>query len=844
MIARLLISLIWLFCPLFLTAQSKLFEKSEAYLSRHDIVYLDPDYNGFNGFPLGNGDMGGMLWLSKTGIDIQINKIDLYDVPKDGAMTLRSAGRVHLDFGIPCFDYLYLKDFQARLSLQDALSTISSNTPFSNLKIESWVNKKSNLWILDCSIDNNNSSSAFSPSVSIQRWGSRDFGGWYGGYSRNVSEGLGNAKANISGKDIILQDTFEGGLSFCMACRVVSADNEPSLLSDREGVIRMKMDTKKHFQVYISIATSNESANPVLLAKRILDDAESKEIVPLKRAHLEWWHSFWMKSFVHIGNDYLENIYYLRRYIMASSSSGRYLAPFNGGLWTWNKDIRQWVTPHHWNTQESYWGLAEQNDCELIRPYIDTYFRLMPQAEAYAAKRGIKNAILWTEAHDFAGKMVSAQWNNMVNNFTPASQMASIFWDYYQYTDNKACLQDTVYPFMKKTAEFYLQYLKWNAKKNEYYIFPSQPYEHEHNSGLKNCITDRYMIESLFNHCIIAARILKMDSDKIAAWKHVIDHLWQPPVLNVPGIGELFGLAYKEDDSLYPSPDEYSKFQFYHFDAHTTAVFPADVLGLDQKGTRYFSIAQRIAMRHPAQVNAITPGPIVSARLGLADKASEHLVNMVSYLQHFNQGLFYNLDHWHKLSRYSTQVDSSALITQRDYIFDLRAVYNRSDAGKSGLWAYPFVQCGMETLGIFGATVNEMLMQCHEGKIRIFPATPSSWESAFTLLARGAFIVSSCKDKNNVIHGVEILSLHGNKCRIQNPWGGKKIVITQGKNKIHYKQDRKQVISFDTVKDATYLIQVSDTGGQIKMFFPSFTNQKPKHLSEATLGKERTFNKP
>ena len=158
MIARLLISLIWLFCQLFLTAQSKLFEKSEAYLSRHDIVYLDPDYNGFNGFPLGNGDMGGMLWLSKTGIDIQINKIDLYDVPKDGAMTLRSAGRVHLDFGIPCFDYLYLKDFQARLSLQDALSTISSNTPFSNLKIESWVNKKSNLWILDCSIDNNNSS--------------------------------------------------------------------------------------------------------------------------------------------------------------------------------------------------------------------------------------------------------------------------------------------------------------------------------------------------------------------------------------------------------------------------------------------------------------------------------------------------------------------------------------------------------------------------------------------------------------------------------------------------------------------------------------------------------------
>ncbi len=840
---QLSILIILLVCPLYIVAQSKLFEKSETYLSKHDIVYLDPDYNGFNGFPLGNGDMGGMLWLSNNGLELQINKIDLYDIPKNGNMTLRSAGRVHIDFGMPCFDYLDLKDFEARLSLKDALSTITSSTPFSNLKIESWVDKKSNLWILDCYMDSNNSTFSYSPSVSMERWGSRDFGGWYGGYSKNVAEGLGNAKAKISNKDIIVQDSFEGGLTFCMACRVIDTDNEPSLMSDKKGIIRTKMDTKKHFQIMISIATSNESANPLSAATKILNDAEEIKTDQLKQEHLDWWHSFWQKSFVHIGDDYLENIYYLRRYIMASSSSGRYLSPFNGGLWTWNKDIRQWVTPHHWNTQESYWGLAQENDCDLMKPYINTYFRLMPQAEAYAGSRGIKNAILWTEAHDFSGKMISAQWNNMVNNFTPASQIASIFWDYYQYTDSKECLQDTVYPFMKKAAEFYLQYLKWDSNKNQFYIFPSQPYEHEYNSGLKNCITDRYMIESLFNHCISAARILKTDNNKIKAWKHVIDHLWEPPVLDVPGVGEVFGLAYRKDDSLYPMPEEYSKYQFYHFDAHTTAVFPADIIGLDQKGTRYFSIAQRIAMRHPAYVNAITPGPIVSARLGLADKSLEHLKNMVSYLQHFNQGLFYNLDHWYGLSRYANKIDSAKLIAQRDYIFDIRTKYNTPNAGRSGLWAYPYVQCGMETLGIFGATVNEMLMQCQEGKIRVFPATPANWESAFTLLARGAFIVSACKDSNNNIHGVEITSLHGNKCSIQNPWEGKGVVITQNGKPVKYKEDKQQVITFNTIKNTTYSIQQAGRTEQTKMSFTSTTNQRPKHLSEATLGKERTFNK-
>lgn len=534
----------------------------------------------------------------------------------------------------------------------------------------------------------------------------------------------------------------------------------------------------------------------------------------------------------------MENIYYLRRYLMNCSSKGKYLSPFNGGLWVWNRDIRQWCTPHHWNTQESYWGLAAQNDCELIKPYMATYFRLIPQAERYAGVRGVKDAILWNEAHDFSGNMVGANWSNMANNFTPASQMASIFWEYFEFSQDRECLRDTIYPFMKKAAEFYLQYLKWEPQKQEYYIFPSQPYEHAANSQLKNCITDRYMIEALFKNCIKAASILRCDKKKVKAWSHVIDHLWGPPILETPN-GKVFGTAFYPDGKVYPEAERYGNDE-YHFGAHTTQVFPAEVLGLDQEGTEYFDIAKNVALHHPDGKNAITPGPIVAARLGLGEQVVKELSNSINRLQHFSQGLFYNLDHWYQLSPYAGKVPGADVITQRDYVYDSRVRYNVPDAGNSGLSTRPFIQCGMEPMGIYGTAINEMLLQSHEGKIRVFPAIPKHWEGAFTLLARNAFIVSSSINKEGDILGINIVSQKGNICKVQSPWKGKKIVVISKGGAVHYKQ-MDGVVSFRTEPGASYLLYAEGKCPHAKKSYTDSPNYQVKKFGEAILGKERTF---
>ena len=68
-------------------------------------------------------------------------------------------------------------------------------------------------------------------------------------------------------------------------------------------------------------------------------------------------------------------------------------------------------------------------------------------------------------------------------------------------------------------------------------------------------------------------------------------------------------------------------------------------------------------------------------------------------------------------------------------------------------------------------------LQSHEGLIRVFPATPNDWPAAFTLKARGGFLVSSQKQKGAPAGFVLIKSLLGNECRLANPWPDREVFV-------------------------------------------------------------------
>jgi alpha-L-fucosidase 2 len=88
---------------------------------------------------------------------------------------------------------------------------------------------------------------------------------------------------------------------------------------------------------------------------------------------------------------------------------------------------------------------------------------------------------------------------------------------------------------------------------------------------------------------------------------------------------------------------------------------------------------------------------------------------------------------------------------------------------------------GIENCGGFLA-INEMLLQSHDGVIRLFPDWPKDLNARFgDLRTVGAFLVSA-EQTQGIIEGIKMTSEKGGPCTMQNPWPGKTIhVIRNGK---------------------------------------------------------------
>jgi hypothetical protein len=83
----------------------------------------------------------------------------------------------------------------------------------------------------------------------------------------------------------------------------------------------------------------------------------------------------------------------------------------------------------------------------------------------------------------------------------------------------------------------------------------------------------------------------------------------------------------------------------------------------------------------------------------------------------------------------------------------------------------------IEACGGVTSAVNEMLLQSHEGVLRLFPAWPREKNARFeTLRAVGAFLVSS-ELRDGAVQFVRISSERGEDCVVQNPWPGRTVAV-------------------------------------------------------------------
>ena len=151
---------------------------------------------------------------------------------------------------------------------------------------------------------------------------------------------------------------------------------------------------------------------------------------------------------------------------------------------------------------------------------------------------------------------------------------------------------------------------------------------------------------------------------------------------------------------------------------------------------------------------------------------------------------------------------------------------------------------------IVSSAINEMLLQSHEGAIRVCPAVPTDWDVRFDLAAAGGFRVSAERVKGEIVF-VAVESRLGGTCRMVCPWplgqgacfdvntGGepRKAVFSQAK------AGPDHVLRWETEAGHRYLLVRSESMLKTWKVVPvtPAARPAPRHLGQATLGRERLY---
>lgn len=857
-------------------------------LAQHDLVYQSPPEDHTQGLPIGNGDIGAIVWTEENRLVLAINKCDIWDDRASGSFggwdrnleehhtSLRHAARLIIDFGAPIFGVLYQQEFEARLALADATAHVQATTPFGRVIAESLISAEHRTMLVTVDLEGDELPAC---QVQLERWGSRTFAHWYRQIRREPEIGLAGTETNVEHDRIVIEQEL-AAIHFVVAAQVLADDAhdlEPERVHRRAGRVELAAAKRRRFSILITVVTSENHPQPRAEAHRILD-AALKEQAEIRTRHAAAWRDFWCASYLAIPNDYLENIWHLVLYFANSSSRGALPPHFCNGLWGGNRDFVPWNHYFHWNMQLYVWPLHAANHAELGLPYYHYRRRQLELACNDARNRLDRPGAFYADVSDRNGNNDSG----LNENHTPGPQIAMDFWRHYCYTGDDQFLNDSAWPVIREVTRYLTTCFE--LRDDGYYHGVSGS-AYEGTQPFDDVVTDLAMLRALLPVALELGNRFDHATDECDHWREMLERLI--PFQLVPlveqeivqhegqrvlagGVGQGQALPSEQVVAVGQDPQtgawirmRYAGMQTDYYgipDPEMAPVFPAGVVGLRDRGTPLFQALVTQLLAHPVAVpdpalehlaswytsgelcNGWCPYPIALARLGLATEVVAEVEHIVStwqlYPQGFGQWGPYHIVHQDLHKRWRV-----------NHVRDLE----HPEAGETTTLAtWPFRYFTNEAMPIVATAINELLLQSHERIIRVCPATPEHWPVSFTLLAHDGMLVSVQKD-GPAPEWVHIKSQRGKPCRLALPWTGAKQVFryTLDEAGVQVASDIIMplpegpdfVIASDTIAGHGYLFTPHpiDLSAWQVTFRTPHANQQAKMLGSATLGRERIF---
>ncbi len=473
-------------------------------------------------------------------------------------------------------------------------------------------------------------------------------------------------------------------------------------------------------------------------------------------------------------SNYLEILMfqYGRYMLIASSRPGTMPAHLQGAWNTYNSPAWSSGYWHNVNVQMNYWPAFSTNLAETFEAYVDYNQAYMEAAESFA-DLAVKNGELPENYGNDGGNGwvigVAAtpfyvSYDTSAGNLGFTTQM---FWDYYEYTQDKEALNEVVYPILYSAAQFITKSVIQDQNGN--YLVARCDSPEQYVEGVWYYTTGTTYAQSFAYinnyNLLLAAKDLGIDvtdsdilsEEEYLALNTVLEQIdkYDPIVVGLSGQIKEF-----REEKYYGNLGEW---QHRHM-AHLSALVPGTV------------------------INATTPAWIDAAKVVLTERGDAAGVGWARAYMMILWARALDGDMAHEL--YSKFIIDHAA----DNLWDLYdAEYNRCFQIEANF-------------GVTAATA-EMLLQSNSGYIEPLAALPDAWSTgSYTgLVARGNFEVSAAWE-NGAVKSFNILSKSGGQASVCYPSITGAVVRDQDGKKVNYTVEGNNLISFDTEAGKTYVI--------------------------------------
>lgn len=473
----------------------------------------------------------------------------------------------------------------------------------------------------------------------------------------------------------------------------------------------------------------------------------------LSAAHQSYWSGFWRTSAVRIPDAEMQRHYYLARYFLGSSSRPGFSAMSAiMSVWTDDKILPTFKNDLHndLETQVQYQSYQASGNFEEGRVLFDYLWDLLPVFRGYARSFFEADGLAVPGVMTLGGNPCTG-WPQYGNSPAFAGWFGWLFYLHWRYTQDHEFLESRAYPWCAEVAECWYRLLKEDEQgilklplSSSAEIFNNSPRSWLQPNSNQDLDLLRVHLLGLAEMADALGR--KADGER---WREMAGKLGKPHV--------------DEEHALMWSEGEPVKQSHRHF-SHMMSVWPFNLLTVEGSDGDRRIIAATLKRFEELGTDAWfgfswTWMSSIYARIGDGEAAYRHL-------DVFRRGF--------------TTRNGFHMNFDINNVLGANRVNNAADAAK-----IPFSMQGYFTIEanmMAKQAIQEMLIQSwapsigqgEAGIIRLFPAMPPEWQEASfdDLRAEGGFRVSARRERNHTIWFKIIADADG-LLRLRDSFGGR-----------------------------------------------------------------------